>query len=181
MRRSRLDLHSTFRELVDRHYRSVWACVSVLTGRSDDSEDLVHQAFLLAFERLANGTAFEGDPGKWLRGTARNLVYAWWRGKRQMPEHVAERLKSLVNEDEDAFSRAARAEIRDALRQCLDKLPDGERDLVRRRYEQGERVVRIADELGLNAATVRTRLHRIRHVLKQCLDTFRNGGAPDVT
>lgn len=55
------DLQHRFSELVDRHYGSVWACVSVLTARSADTEDLVHQAFLLAFERLADGGGFAGD------------------------------------------------------------------------------------------------------------------------
>jgi RNA polymerase sigma-70 factor (ECF subfamily) len=166
-----------FRELVDRHYGSVWACVSVLTGRSADTEDLVHQAFLLAFERLADGGGFAGDPGKWLRGTARHLVFAWWREKRRLPEAVAGRLEALAaRQEEDAFSRADRAEIRAALRECLAKLSEEERRLVHRRYEEDEGLARIAESLGLNAVTIRTRLHRIRQALRRCLATALSGG-----
>lgn len=170
------DLHEKFKELVDRHYGSVWACVSVLTARSADTEDLVHQAFLLAFERLADGVEFAGDPGQWLRGTARHLVYAWWRQKRSMPEALAARLEAMLQREEDPFSRAARAEIATALRQCLDKLSAEERQLVQRRYEAGEGLVRIAEALQLHAVTVRTRLHRIRQALRHCLDAALSGG-----
>lgn len=162
---------------MDRHYGSVWACVSVLTARSADTEDLVHQAFLLAFERLADGGGFTGDPGKWLGGTARHLVFAWWREKRRMPETVAQRLEALVaREDEDALSRADRAEVRAALHQCLARLSEEERYLVRQHYEEDEGLVRIAESLRLNAVTVRTRLHRIRQALRRCLEAALSGG-----
>lgn len=171
------DLHQEFRDLVDRHYGSVWACVSVLTARSADTEDLVHDAFLLAFERLADGNGFAGDPGKWLRGTARHLVFAWWREKRRMPEALAQRLEALTTrQEDDALSRADRAEVRAALRQCLAKLSEDERDLVQRHYEEDEGLVRIAEGLGLNAVTVRTRLHRIRLALRRCLAAALGGG-----
>jgi len=177
-RRAIQDLEQRYRELVDRYYGGVWACVSVLTARSADTEDLVHQAFLLAFERLAAGGGFAGDPGKWLRGTARHLVFAWWREKRRMPETLAQRFEALVaRQEEDALSRADRGEVRTALRQCLAKLSEEERDLVRRRYEENEGLVRIAGSLRLNAVTIRTRLHRIRQGLRSCLEAALSGGS----
>ncbi len=162
---------------MDRHYGSVWACVSVLTGRSEDTEDIVHQAFLLAFERLADGVGFAGDPGKWLRGTARHLVFAWWRERRRMPEALAQRLEALVaRHEDDPLTRADRAEIRAALRQCLGKLPEDDRRLVQKHYAEGEGLVRIAEGLGMNAVTVRTRLYRIRQALRRCLARALDGG-----
>ncbi len=171
-------MQQKFAELVDRHYGSVWACVSVLTARSADTEDLVHQAFLLAFERLAGGGDFAEDAGKWLRGTARHLAYAWWREKRRLPEAVANRLEGLMaRQDEDALSRADRTEIRAALRQCLGKLSESERCLVRRHYEEEEDLARIAEGLNVNAVTVRTRLYRIRQALRRCLEAALGGGS----
>ena len=106
-----MDPHQRFQEIVDQHYEGVWAYVSVLTRRSGSTEDLVHQAFLLAFDRLAYGKEFTGDPGRWLRGTARNLAFAWWREQRKMPEALVDHLESLVEKGDDAFTRAAKAEV----------------------------------------------------------------------
>ena len=171
-------LRTRFQTLVDRHYDGLWAYVGALTGGATEAEDIVHQAFLAAFDRLAAGTEFEGDPGRWLRATARHMVYAWWRHQRRMPQDVADRLRQVADEADDALTRAARREVQAALDQCLGKLPDQDRRLVAERYEQGLRVTEIAERLERNAATVRVRLFRIRQALRRCVEAvLAKGGA----
>lgn len=165
-----MDLHPRFRDLVAQHYKSVWAYVTLLTNRSDETEDLVHQAFLLAFDRLADGVEFTGDPGRWIRGTARNLAFAWWREKRKTPGELLERLGTVTEGSEGPFARAAKAEVSDALRDCLGKLSGEERELVRRRYEDGDRITRIAEDGQASAVSLRARLYRIRQALKRCVE-----------
>lgn len=155
---------------MDAHYEGVWAYVSFLTSGSNDTEDLVHQAFLLAFERLAKGEGFSGDPGKWLRGVARNLVYAWWRRQRRMPNGLADKLKLVMDESDDAATMASMAELRTALDRCLAKLPADDRALVAKRYEEGLRIVAIAEALKANVSSIRVRLFRIRQALKLCIE-----------
>ena len=163
---------------MDRHYDGVWAYVSALTGGAAEAEDIVHQAFLAAFDRLAGGGGFTGDPGAWLRATARNMVYAWWRQQRRMPQDVADRLRQVADEADDALTRAARAEVRAALDHCLGTLPDADRQLVADRYERGLRVTQMAEQLREKAATVRVRLFRIRQALRRCVEAvLSKGGA----
>ena len=172
------DLRTRFQELVDRHYDGLWAYVSALTAGAAEAEDILHQAFLAAFDRLAAGREFEGDPGKWLRATVRHMVYAWWRQRRRMPQDVADRLKEVADEADDALTRAARAEVQAALEHCLGKLSDADRQLVAQRYERGLRVTQIAERLRRNVATLRVRLFRIRQALKRCVDAvLAKGGA----
>jgi len=169
-------LRKRFTQIVDQHYRDVWSYASFLTGGASESEDLVHQAFLLAFDRLAEGQEFSGDPGKWLRGVLRNLVYAWWRERRKVPQELAESLKLLIDESEDAFERVAKAEMSAALEHCLGKLPLDDRELIRERYEKGSRITQIAENMKASAGSLRVRLHRIRQVLRQCVETQLAGG-----
>jgi formate hydrogenlyase subunit 6/NADH:ubiquinone oxidoreductase subunit I len=91
-------LQREFQRIVDAHYASVWSYVNVLTGNSPDSEDLTHQAFLLAFDRLACGDRTIQDMGKWLRGVVRNLVRAWWREKRRLPQDLADQIYELAEQ-----------------------------------------------------------------------------------
>ena len=163
-------LRERFQQLVDDQYDGLWPYVSYLTGGGPDCEDLVHQAFLLAFDRLAAGEEFTGDPGKWLRGTARNLVHAWWRERRGVPEKVAAGLRLLAEESEDPASAIAAAEAQDALAYCLDKLSEEDRALIARRYEDGLRITQIAEQMKSKAATIRVRLFRIRQALKLCVE-----------
>ena len=176
-----MGLHEQFRDLVDLHYGSVWACVSVLTARSADTEDLVHEAFLLAFDRLSNGGAFSGDPGKWLRGTARHLVFAWWRQKRRLPEVLARHLEALATQDEDPLDGVCRTEVAAALHDCLGKLPGGDRELIRQRYEAGKDTARTAADMELNSVTLHTRLYRVRQAPRRCMDAALGGGIPHGT
>ena len=163
-------LRTRFQDLVDGHYEALWRYVSFLTAGSADTEDILHQAFLLAFDRLAAGTEFQGDPGLWLRGTIRNLVHVWWREKRKAPQDVADRLRLLAEEADDAPTVASSNEVKAALVHCLGKLAAEDRRLVAQRYEEGLRITRIAEDMRKNVATIRVRLFRIRQSLKLCVE-----------
>jgi RNA polymerase sigma-70 factor (ECF subfamily) len=172
-----VNLRERFTEIVDLHYKDLWSYVSFLTGGPDGCEDIVHQAFLLAFDRLAEGTEFTGDPGKWLRGTARNLVYTWWRERRKLPQDLAERLKTVIDESESVFESVANAETASALEHCLEKLSPEDRAMIRERYEKGVRITEIAEQTKANVTSLRVRLFRIRQALKLCVETQLSGGA----
>ncbi len=155
---------------MDRHYEGVWRYARFLTRGAAEAEDMVHEAFLLAFDRLAAGQEFAGDPGAWLRGAVRNLVRAWWRERRKLPQDVVEQLGVLAEEADAALAAAVGQELRAALDHCLGLLGAEDRDLVARRYERGMRITEIAEELRRNAATVRVQLFRIRQALKECVE-----------
>lgn len=163
-------LRRRFQAMVDRHYKDRWSYVCLLTGNSPESEDILHEAFLLAFDYLREGKTFRKDAGKWLRGTVRHLVYAWWREKRKLPKDLADHLDSLAAEAEDVFSGAIRDELATALEHCLGKLASRDRELVSKRYEQGLRNTIIARRMQKKTATIRVRLFRIRQTLKLCLE-----------
>jgi len=156
---------------VDQHYQGVWSYARFLMRGAAEAEDLVHEAFLLAFDRLASGEEFTGDPGLWLRGTVRNLVKAWWRQRRKLPQDVADHLGELADEVDDALTAAAGAELRAALDHCLGLLVPEDRQLVARRYEDGLRIADIARQMSSNAATIRVQLFRIRQALRRCVET----------
>jgi len=155
---------------VDRHYEGAWRYARFLTRGAPEAEDIVHEAFLIAFDRLEEGREFTGDPGAWLRGTVRNLVKTWWREHQKLTQDAADRLALLAEEADDALSRAASRELHAALDHCLGTLSPEDRDLVARRYEHGLRVTQIAEQLSRNAATVRVQLFRIRQALKRCVE-----------
>lgn len=160
------DLHHQFHRLVDEQYDGTLRYASFLAGSKDDAEDITHEAFLCAHRRMAS-RPLEGDAGKYLRGIVRNLVCDHWRAKRRFPQDLVEQLKHLAEEADDLGPERER---RQALRGCIQRLPDDARALLAKRYEHGLRVNHIANESRLNAVTVRTRLLRIRQALKRCVE-----------
>ena len=70
-----------------------------------------------------------------------------------------------------ACRRASRVpERQQALADCLERLPDDQRDLIRRRYEQGEALELIAAGLTQTANAVGVALYRVRKALADCVE-----------
>jgi RNA polymerase sigma-70 factor (ECF subfamily) len=177
-RRCRIsDLDEEFRRIVDAHYASVWSYVNALTGGASDAEDLLHQAFLLAFDTLLENDRTIRDMGKWLRGVVRHLVRAWWRDKRRLSEELADRLYELAEQADSLPNRLAQAELAAMLRNCLQQLAPAARRLITARYEQGLRVHEIAAQEKMNVNAARVRLFRIRQTLRSCIESALPGGA----
>lgn len=59
---------------------------------------------------------------------------------------------------------------KDALAQCIEKLPDKSLALLKRRYVQDLKPGKIAPSLGLSPNAVRLALHRIRAALRKCIE-----------
>ncbi len=57
---------------------------------------------------------------------------------------------------------------REALRECLKRLPEPQRDLVERAYAPESRMDRLARVFGMTAMALYKKLHRIRMVLSDC-------------
>jgi RNA polymerase sigma-70 factor (ECF subfamily) len=57
-----------------------------------------------------------------------------------------------------------------ALAQCLEKLPEADRQLVACRYESNRQVKDMAAQLGRPANTLYKALERIRHALIECVN-----------
>ncbi len=171
-------MHDAFRQLVDSEYKAVWCYARFLVGDEDQAEDLVHEAFLLAFDRLAEGTPFTGDPGKWLRGTLRNLVKAWWRKRLRLPQDLADQLAQVAQAADDLGEQMDRRSAVAALSRCLEKLAADDRDLIALRYEDNHPIVGIAERLEINESTARVRLFRVRQALKECVESQFSGEVP---
>jgi RNA polymerase sigma-70 factor, ECF subfamily len=78
-----------------------------------------------------------------------------------MLENLARESQVYVGEQED--DRLA------AMRQCLETLPARQREMLRRRYGQGESVRALAASQGQAASALATALFRIRRALWNCI------------
>jgi RNA polymerase sigma factor (sigma-70 family) len=73
----------------------------------------------------------------------------------------------------DAFDRTepeAEPPVAEALRQCLDELPDHARRLLRLRYEQALDAEQIADRINGTPAAIYKTLSRLRALLRKCIE-----------
>lgn len=172
---------AAFRELVEAHGGRLLAVALRITHSDSDAEDVLQEAFLAAFGKLAD---FDGRSrlSTWLHRIVVNTALMRLRSRRARPEHDIEALLPTFIDGhheqtmprwqpvaEDASAEAVRRERRDALWGALEQLPDGYREVVVLRDLEGLESKDVAAQLGVSDDAVRQRLHRGRQALTRLL------------
>ncbi len=164
----RMDLKA-FEILVREHHRRILAYALSLTQRSDVAEDLVQDAFVVAFRKLD-----QFDPnrnfGSWVRGIVRFKYFEWTRKQRlcTMDEQTLEVLDLRYREWDESVEEGL-GDMLEALRQCLRKLKERARQTIALFYEERLSCLEIAERMNASESAVKKRLERIRNQLQQCI------------
>ena len=145
-------------------------------GDRADAEDLVQETFLQAYRNLES---FEGrsEFSTWLYTIASRICFRKRRRRAGQPERV-ESLETLLPSTEDTIpdletlnplEGVIREEIRDEVDRALAELPFQFRIPCLLKEIAGFSLAEIAEILGLKEATVKTRVHRARLILRKAL------------
>lgn len=112
--------------------------------------------------------------GAWARGVAAKTVLKSLRQAKRSPVAVsAETMRALEEAfDQLAFEDAQRPASRqeDALRHCVERLPDKSQTLVRLRYRESLKVDEIAARVAVSSEAVQKALSRLREKLQKCVE-----------
>ncbi len=154
---------SAFARLVDATQRMAYAAARRIVGGEADARDVVQEAYLLAFRRLAELAEPAAFPG-WFRrivlGTAlnqrRRMRRCW------VPLDEPE-LPPVLDEQERRWTEAQQR----ALSRALLTLSSEQRRLCERHYYGRESLEQLAVSTSVDAATLRKRLQRIRERLRK--------------
>jgi RNA polymerase sigma-70 factor, ECF subfamily len=168
-----------FRIIMQRHNRRLYRCARAIVRDDGEAEDIVQEAYGNAFSNLAN---FRGDSSlaTWLTRIALNEALG--RVRRRRPTVELSTLDSpgrdkaqiipfpLMVADSDPERTVAQREIRRLIERAIDELPELFRVVFVMREIEDLSVEETADFLHLRSATVKTRLHRARRLLRKALD-----------
>lgn len=132
------------------------------------AEDIVQEvgaAVSANFTEIPEGVSFN----TWALAIARNHIHKRYRAD-QRDKHLfkSDALEALAG----AYDRLSDAsdEMRAALDQCVDLLPERSRRIIELRYQKNKRVDGIAAMLGSTANAVSGVLFRVRQSLKDCIE-----------
>jgi len=144
-----------FEILVRRHNQRLYRAARAIMKSDDEAEDIVQQAWLDVFRNLAQ---FRGDAAftTWATRIAVNAAITLAR-KRPVIAEVADGV-AADKPDEDV----ERAELGKLLEECLEQLPQGNREVMVLRDVLELDTAETAEMLGLTEEAVRVRLHRAR-------------------
>lgn len=167
-------------DLVHAHQANIRTFVRMLGVQSASVDDVAQEVFLIAFRRYGDFDPSRGTALQWLRGIARRVVANELRStlRRQRLVRSAELADVLAESAlETAPDAVHRAEIHQALAQCLERLPAHGQELLRLRYAEDLDAATLGERSGRDANAVRQTLFRLREVLRQCLGDRLGEGA----
>jgi RNA polymerase sigma-70 factor (ECF subfamily) len=166
------------RAITTRYNRRLFRIARSILRNDAEAEDVVQETYVRAFTGL---DMFRGDAafGTWITRIAMNEALG--RLRRLRPTVEWETYGANCNQAEiihfpasavsnDPEKTMAQSEVRAVLEQAIDELPDAFRAVFVARIVEGMSVEETADLFGLQPATVKTRLHRARLLLREELD-----------
>ncbi len=168
-----------FRAIMQRYNRRLYRVARSVVQDDSEAEDVVQQAYVSAFGSLHD---FRGEASlaTWLTRIVLNEAVG--RLRKQRPTVDLSALDAepapaariipfpMMPAETDPERTAARRQIRQLIERAVDDLPEPFRVVFVMREIEELSVAETAVLLGLRAATVKTRLHRARRLLRQALD-----------
>jgi RNA polymerase sigma-70 factor, ECF subfamily len=173
----RSDATAEFLELYSHNYPRLQFYLLTLLPIADDAADVLQETSLVLwrkFDTYTTGTNFFAWACKIARLQA--LKHRQRRGK-AAAMFSEELLDTLAVEAAD--DRLAPANSIRYLRQCVERLSQRDQQLVRKRYEPGMSVAKLADEIGRTANSLSKSLGRVRRSLLACIERKRVASARD--
>jgi RNA polymerase sigma factor (sigma-70 family) len=162
--RCQLGERDAFDMLVARWHEPLWRYARRLADDPDTADDVVQEIWL----RVVRGIARLRDPVRlraWIFGIARRVLMDRLRSKYGEPGHVA-----LDGTDLPAPADTSSLEDAiDIMHEELAQLPMTEREVLELFYLQGLSLTELAEILGIPVGTVKSRLFRARHALRQVM------------
>ncbi|MGC1782138.1 MAG: sigma-70 family RNA polymerase sigma factor [Acidobacteriaceae bacterium] len=172
-----------FALLISQYHASVYSLVSRVLNDPSDAPDITQDVFIKVFRGIRS---FHGDSSlrTWIYRIALREASnqrRWWsrhRGREttieSQPSHTGEGesfcLKDmLIDQHASPFEQAAHSEIRARVESELRRLPENFRTVVILRDLEGMAYDEIAEILGTQLGTVKSRLVRGRALLRQRL------------
>lgn len=159
--------------LFERYYRRLFAFFYRLTGKTEQSEDMVQ----MVFERILKYRhTFKGDGQfiTWLFHLARNIYADEYKKSKKLGEREElVRWEEKIMDSEDTDTAFQRTEDLQLLAQALQKLSPEKREiLVLSKYEE-LKYSEVAQILNCSEENVKVRVHRAMKELKMhCLKLF---------
>ena len=169
---------TSFELIMRRYNRRLFRIARSVLRNDADAEDVVQDAYIRAYEHLA-GFEGKGAFSAWLAKIALNEALGRLRGADAAGNQVsfddpeeseeANYMANLITTLPSPEQNAARGEVRHLLEAAIDALPDAYRLTFILCGVEEMSVAETADCLDVEPATVKTRYHRARNILRQQL------------
>jgi RNA polymerase sigma-70 factor (ECF subfamily) len=158
------DDRGAFRELHRRYHPRLFGLLRTTGLRDHDIDDVAQVVWLNVFRAL--GPAFQGEFRPWLFRIARNAAIDWLR--KHHPALLPEDFDTTDGRLAEVGQRMQQQEETARLRDCVEKLPARQREVVQERLS-GRSPEEIAQTIGVDRARIDRLFFDARANLKRCM------------
>ena len=162
---------AAFAALVRAHQNEVYTLARRLVGDPHLASDIAQETLIRAWKALPD---FRGDSrlSTWLHRITVNTAWTHKkRAKRHASSNLEDHLELAAPEDGEHPAVAGEMmELRGRLRTALDRLPEGQRQVVVMKDVYGWSHAEIAASIGISVTAAKVRLHRARARLAKDLE-----------
>lgn len=167
---------SAVRDIIKRHNQRLYRLARAVVGGNTEAEDVLQEAYLHAF---ANLESFRGEfsLSTWLSRITLNEALARLRRRKRMQRicdgverEAAANIIPFPLRTDDPERTMAQRQLLDLVEHATDELPEPFRVVFVARVIEGLSVEETAALFDLQPATVKTRLHRARKLVRERLE-----------
>jgi RNA polymerase sigma-70 factor, ECF subfamily len=168
---------TALRAIMQANNRRLYRLARGILRNDGEAEDVVQEAYVRAFTHLES---FRGDSSlsTWLSRIAMNEALGRLRRRRpsveldSLPQGAleAEIIQFPLSAAADPEKSMAQREIQHVVEHAIDELPEAFRLVFITRVIEGMNVEETAEILSLKPETVKSRLHRARHMLRDIVE-----------
>ena len=155
-----------YNDCVKRYSDDLYRFALRYTGDSDDSQDAVQDCFLTLWEKREE-TRRDEAKGYLIRILYRKLVDS------HRHRAVVRDAQGQLMPTQENYNQHGDFELRDAMQQALNQLPDLQRQLVLLKDLEGYSYEEMASMTGLSEQQVGVYLFRARKTMKKLLEDYR--------
>jgi len=162
-----------FNTLVERYQSRVYGLCVSMVGDADMAADVAQEAFISAYRNLP---ALRGEFRPWIMRIAANACRDVLRSRKRRPTVSIDEdpeddapVQQFADQSAGPEEELLRNELQQVLVRALNDIPADQREVVILSDVQGMSYQEIADCVGINIGTVKSRLNRARMHLRAIL------------
>ena len=160
---------AAFNELMGMHERRMYAVALRMCANAEDAQDCLQEAMIRIYRAISE-FKFQSTFSTWVYRITMNACLDELRRRKSRPSTSLDVLVdagwSPVDERETPEQHALRGEVRGKLARFIAELPEDMRAAIVLRDIQGLSYEEIADALGANVGTIKSRISRGRERLR---------------
>ncbi len=158
-----------FAPLIERYKLSIYRIVYRMVHNRDDTEDLVQEIFIKAYNGI-NGFKAGNRFFPWLSRIALNHTLNFIKKEKKVDVQPLDWVPNYADNKNDPVQIMENKVLREKIAQAMEQLPEDHRAILVLRIEEELSYEEISQVLGIPRGTVMSRLARARQRLKEIFE-----------